>query len=415
MAIVSDVQANPFNLYRSKWYDPSDADAETCLDSDAYPVDQGSEAGFDYYYEVTSYRGKIQYVQVQGKRRRVFHPFTVFKHWNSTNDTWKLCSKDSSHCYIVVERAMSRELRVLTRALLNGDAGISGTPCYTCCKAGMVALANDLREPLVRDIYEKANAPVFEGAVFLAELAETVTSLRHLLVGTLKGITKVTEKSKQLKHLLLHPEELWLWYRYFLLPAMLDAEDIIAAFQEQLPIDRVSDGIEKTPWETVTGSIHADDCTYSPWPIDINYESKYRYSGGGAIDLIFRHDPHKWGVSAYDLVRAGWEIIPFSFVLDWFYDVGSWLASWRSVDMEIAQSYATIVVEGQTKISSVDQKTWHNYDEEYYADTLLIDRVIDIEPPISPRFNNEKLSLFRTIDACSLTLGILRGFLNRRK
>lgn len=415
MAYVSDERWEGPLLYTSDWYSPTHPNRKSCADADQYVLDQNEQQGFDWYHMVESYRGPMMFVQVGSKKRKRFHDFMIYKHWNTTNDTWKLCSKTGSHAYHVVQRAMSGELREITRSILAGESGFSGDPCYTCCSQGMAVLNESIREDLKVSLFAKANEPLFEGAVFLAELGETITSLRQLLVGALKGITKVATLKNQLKHLVLHPEGLWLWYRYFLLPAMMDAEDIIAAMKEQLPIDRVQDGMKKTDWKKATGSVHADVCSYSPWPIDINWKSEYRYSGGGAIDMTPLDRSHDWGVSAYDIVRAGWEVIPFSFVLDWFLNVGDWLASWRTADVDVIQSYATVALEGRSEIESVDQPTWFNMGDDYYAETLHIVRETDIEPPTLPRFEKEKLSLFRQIDAAALTLGILRGFLSKNK
>jgi hypothetical protein len=114
------------------------------------------------------------------------------------------------------------------------------------------------------------------------------------------------------------------------------------------------------------------------------------------------------------MLRAGWEIIPFSFVFDWFIEVGDWLASLREIELEIAQSYATFAVEARTEVD-FSGDLWERLGEKPVFNTFYMERIIDLEPPSTPLIDRNKLSLMRQIDAVSLTLGILRGiFTNRR-
>jgi hypothetical protein len=365
------------------------------------------------YHSVTSYRGDQKFVQVGPKKVKAFNYFERVKMEDPVAELW--CQHGATVTLRMCQKWLSEAWRQSQKgypALLTTSLFQSGDVCPFASVQSVRTWARERRETVERDLFIKANAPVFEGAVFLAELTETITELRSILLGAIKGIKHAARARKTLKHLVLHPEELWLWYRYFLLPAMMDAEDIIAALKPRLKIDRVQDGFRSDGLQTMTGENSYTgtygDCT-------LKWESKYRYSGGGAIDIIDRYDPCEWGTSAWDILRAGWEIIPFSFVFDWFIEVGDWLASLREIDLEIAQSYATIVVDAQTEIKSIDGDLWEQLGGKPYFKMFYMERVVDLEPPTTPLIDRNKLSLMRQIDAVSLTLGILRGiFTNKR-
>lgn len=361
------------------------------------------------YEKVISERGKRRYIQVGSKRRQAFNYFYRYKSEDLAKDVWYVCAPAVNRWgekYITEFWRQSHK----SYPVLSPGPFSNGDPCPFMHTPSIDYWARREREVIERDLFVKANAPLFEGAVFLAELTETIASLRSILVGAARGIAKASSRKKQLKHLVLHPEELWLWYRYFLLPAMMDAEDIMRAVKGSVRIDRVQDGIKGTP-RIMTGSNQW--VSPSMGTTTVNWTSKYEVSGGGAIDLSMRHDPHEWGTSAWDILRAGWEIIPFSFVFDWFIEVGDWLASLREIDLEIAQSYATIAVEAET---TIDVSNWSNIGDDFLWKTFWMERVVDLEPPSTPHIDRNKLSLLRQIDAASLTLGILRGiFTTRRK
>jgi hypothetical protein len=415
------------NQMQSKWYHSASPDKQSCANYGTYPRDR-SLGPLSYNSSgVTSYRGKQQWVKINGKRRKKYNAFERWKHTCVANDMYKFCSRDETLCYRVVEFAMSRLLRDGSRALISTtpQTRYSGSECETSCLEGMRILATRSQKPIISELFAKANAPLFDGAVFVAELHETIFEIKRMLMKPALKLNKVHKDrsfdwTRPYKPFLNNPEEWWLWYRYFLLPAMLSVEDLIEAFMKKHdPITRVQDGIDQTSWYSKTGTLTDNNCSYnqpagSP-VVDIHWNSEYRYRGGGAVDFHYRHDPHKFGFGAYDLIRAAWERTPWSFVIDWFLDVGGWLASWRSIDLEIAQSYSTIVVEAETTLSGVDPYTWHLAGQELKSSMVLVQRVVDLEPPLTPCFNNEKLSLIRSIDACSLTLGFVKRVIQMRK
>lgn len=371
------------------------------------------EAYHDEYRRVesvTSYRGKPMYVQVGGKRRKAFNPFTLWKYRQTPaiQLNWS--------CVNVKKYAENfLKINMDTHSAVYGSTVSyplwSGDICPFYKRESMQNYGAELRDFVVRDLFIKANEPVFDGAVFIAELNETLVELKRILLGAANGLRKTATLKKQIKHLALSPEELWLWFRYFLMPAMMDAENIIAAIKPRMKIDRVQDGDKSDGIQTMNGTGHLQLGT-GPSPLNIDWESTYRYGCGGAIDMYSRFDPNPYGTSNWDVLRATWERIPWSFVFDWFVNVGDWLSSLRSIEIDYAQSYATFAIEAETKL---DFSNWTNSPDIFQVNTVLVDRIVNLEPPTLPLVDKNWGRTLRYIDSISLIIGTLKNVLKRRR
>jgi hypothetical protein len=287
---------------------------------------------------------------------------------------------------------------------------VRGTPPFLSVDGTMSEIGNDLRQFVIRDLFAKANSPRWDGAVFLAELDETLVDLHKLLLGSVKSLFKAKELRRNIKHLVLNPEELWLWWRYMLMPTLMDAEDLIKAIKPQKVIDRVQDGNQLKD-QVMTGEVSTGD-HWNIYRLGQPWKATYKAGLGGAIDISKRVDHFEWGTSPWDLVRASWERIPFSFVADWFVNIGDWLSSLRTLEIAYAQSYATVAIEAEIKFEAGD---WTYDGQPPIYDTLLIDRIVNLEPPPLPLVDKRWQNVMRTIDLISLTVGILKGILKRRR
>jgi len=375
---------------------------------------QGTRPTYYEYECVESYRGPHRYIDVGGKRRRVFNEFYRYRSSFSDPNQYRVCEYSPNYLQRVEDFGFYDFRGVCDLAdpwSVYGVKWSGDLPPYGAYALDIIG--NDARDPVIRDLFVKVNSPRFNVAVFLAELDETIEGIHGLFENCLKSLWKTRIARKNLKHLVLNPHELWLWWRYMLLPTMLDVEDLISAFQKQVKINRVQDGSPKEELE-FSGTFSRLGYGAGNYDVDFVYEANVTVSAGGALDILMRYDPAPWGTSAMDVVMAAWERIPFSFIFDWFIQVGDWLASYRDVEVKFAQSYASFAVESTVRVKSC---------EPYYkvsgADielgSLLIRRKIDLEPPTLPLIDKRFLNITRTIDLISLTIGILKGVLRRRK
>lgn len=398
VAIETDTRyiVEPFQCWRTYYPKPCGV-----VSKDRYHTDSIAQE------QVTSYRGEMQYLQVGNKRRKVFHPFEVWRVSKTPlKQTGYVCvppNKWGENFMIVNWYNQIPTWPNTSSALYSGDC------CPFVKKDSSTAFGDELRKFVVRDLFIKANAPDFDGAVFLAELDETLLELKRILSGALRGLFATRKNRNPKTQFSLKPDEWWLWYRYFLLPAMMDAEDLIALFQKRQQIDRVQDGDRSDGYQAMSGSGDLDLGWAQPWTC--LWQSKYKYGLGGAIDMHTRFDPARFGTSAHDVVRAVWERIPWSFVFDWFVNVGDWLASLREIEIDYAQSYATFAIEAETKVSFPE---WTMDVEKVTFKTFHMSRIVDLEPPTFPLVDRRWRNITRTIDLISLTIGTLRNVLTRR-
>lgn len=357
---------------------------------------------------VSSYRGPMEYIQIGNKRKRAFHPFEVFRVTKTpVKQTGYTCIPPNKwgenfmvgNWYAYMSTYPSR-----SAALYKGD------PCPFVRKDSSTAYGIELREFVVRDLFIKANSPDFDGAVFFAELDETLIELKRIFSGVLSSLYKTALGKRRKTKFSLKPDEWWLWYRYFLVPAMLDAESLIALLKERAKIDRVQDGNRSDGLQSMSGSGKLDLGWPSAWTV--NWQSEYKYGLGGAIDIITRYDPDRFGTSALDIVRAAWERTPWSFVFDWFVNVGDWLSSIREIKIEIAQSYATFAIEAETKVYF---DGWTHDTEPVVFKSFHMSRIVGLEPPTLPLVDKRWRNITRTLDLISLTIGTLRNVLQRRR
>jgi hypothetical protein len=296
------------------------------------------------------------------------------------------------------------------------DVRISGDLCPFVQWDALKTYANEIRKFTERDLVIKANAPDFDGAVFLAELDETVREIYRILLAPIEMLAKARAVKKRGRafnkrkpsflDLPLNPEEVWLWVRYFLMPAMMDAEDLLKAMSGFPKIDRVQAGSRSEGWIDHSGS-----CVYN-WlysrPVNISWQGKYKYGTGGAIDIHHRSDPNNFGTQPWDVVRAAWERTPWSFVFDWFVNVGDWLASLREIELSVAQSYASIAIEAETKVTLENSGAVYTDVNPVTYNSLYISRIIDIEPPTFPLVDKRWNNITRSIDLISLALATIK-------
>lgn len=131
------------------------------------------------------------------------------------------------------------------------------------------------------------------------------------------------------------------------------------------------------------------------------------------MDAVRMSDPYSWGTGPADLVAASWERIPYTFVFDWFIQLGDWLASHRPTDNIFAQSYASYALDVKYFL---DSPQWKNVDgTAAYVHFYLMKRIIDIEPPKLPLLDKRWAKITRSVDLIALTVGILKGVLTKRR
>lgn len=359
---------------------------------------------------VRSYRGPPKYVQVGSKKRRAFNAFERHKRVITPASQVQFSCPSAYDKTWSVNHATSYFLSRMPEYPNPTNFYVSSGACPFLTPGSMANFSNELLEYVKRDAFIKLKQPDFDGLVFVAELQETLHELRRILMTSVKALARTgsKRKSSNLRSLILKPDEWWLWYRYFLLPAMMDAEAVIKVIKGIATVDRVQDGdrlVDQRTSDTSYVKMGQRDYSYP-----CQWETEWKFGAGAALDVISRFDPSPWGFTPVDVTRAVWERIPWSFVADWFINVGDWLATLREVEFELAQSYASFALECETKVTFTGwyESKWVACEPVTYK-TLQIMRYVDIEPPPGPLVDLKWNSIIHTIDAISLVVGMFRN------
>jgi hypothetical protein len=274
-----------------------------------------------------------------------------------------------------------------------------------------------LRDSVKSELFAKANDPAISAGVILAELKETLEYLVVLLARALKLLTRGLLRSAEGALFTNRAEGHWLEYRYALLPLILDLGDIIKVIREGITSrTKVQNSILPYTVDSYMSHELEMSCGYFPYETHVQGVVKV----GSALTLLSHSDPSPYGLGAFDTIIAAWETVPWSFIIDWFIDIGTWLRSFRNAGLEVSSSYCTLVTDLKYRMYSsgeVDEKTGYSVDYIDYPtkgvphewDILVIDREIDIKPPSFPVSGGGINSIIRVLDSAAFTTQALRG------
>lgn len=189
------------------------------------------------------------------------------------------------------------------------------------------------RSRVARALFDKVQSS-YDPMTELAEFKQLVSFIRGLLEKMIDLIGVI----RRLDRLSWSIADLWLTYRYALMPIVYSIGDIQRLVDQ---IGRRQEYFVFKASETVTGfrpsHIPEGVSCYQEGSIEIRGVCRRRLSLRGELRglqiLLDR--------CSFNPLKTGWELVPFSFVVDWFLNLGSWLTSLMWVDWA-SESKATI-------------------------------------------------------------------------
>lgn len=255
---------------------------------------------------------------------------------------------------------------------------------------------------------QEADIPL---ASYLAEAKETAKSLidvgknaLFLTIGHKETLQKAKAAMKK-KDKLSQIADAWLRYRYEVTPLMLQISEMLEFLdrgeRERLVVTgRVSRKLDDTVvigTKSFAGSVN----TFEKRINDEVIASTKLYPSAVRTETDY-------GLQAHDAIAALWEIATLSFVVDWFVDIGGYLAAWRPGNAEVEHQVNTTVVRQRINIvcsDSVPITSYKNVSGSFGGHEVRHDwvkRDIEAGKPYLPIFTAGALSTVRQIDSAAL-------------
>lgn len=181
-------------------------------------------------------------------------------------------------------------------------------------------------DSVVNGAVAEARSAAWDSLTFLAELSKTrqLVESRLTELGRIAGLAADKAKSRVPRGLRLRSPgriltefaSTWLEYRYGWMPLVYDTRDAVKALtreSDKWAVGRASMNFVHTDSDTI---VTAGDLKTTAIR---KVSAVHKVRGWGMAGFDFQN---RYG---FDPIVTGYELMPFSFILDWFIDVGTWL------------------------------------------------------------------------------------------
>lgn len=167
-------------------------------------------------------------------------------------------------------------------------------------------------------------SPSVQGLVFLGELRQTIQALTRPLNGINQALSRRTSRKKRYAGAIGNQ---YLWFSFGILPLMHDIEGIWNALLKVAHERETARGFATDTTTIVTPNIllHSGSAL-----VDSRYQQTYKETvtvrAGSLYQFSGRTLADSLGFSLRDIPAAMWEMLPWSFVVDWFSNLGDLVA-----------------------------------------------------------------------------------------
>lgn len=256
----------------------------------------------------------------------------------------------------------------------------------------------------------------------LGMLRRPMSSLQDLLL-MMAGEVKRRRRKKSSVYALV-PGQVWLEYRYGVRPAVSDIAHITAMVENQLSSPYGGRRVVRTSRREVqnfTG--HAVASGYPGCDILVEtatFQKDVSVSSGIIYELLVDsasgHVAKEIGSRITDLPATLWELVPWSFVADWFVNVGDWiravtpdpsvrvLGSWTTEVHKSVNSFSGC--KWQKYISTAPATTYQGSFTPPVITTLKVKRTANPSLPTTPVWRGNTLSIQNQVTGLALLHGL---------
>lgn len=215
---------------------------------------------------------------------------------------------------------------------------------------------------------------------------------RYISGRSIPGLSKSKDKAA----------DLWLFYVYAIMPLVLEAKALIDHVKKIEP--RAAHGRARQSFE------------YTRKIDDVSWSGNEKYIGYVSCHIrgwITVNDPFKKLLAEFGFTNIAtviYERITYSFVVDWFINLGSWLASLSSLDgVSVSEYSETVTIKNGMSVSGFKSLNWGGYTQckasivnpHFFLYKRKI-RAVPQQPPMPTLFTGVNLSWQRLLSAVSL-------------
>lgn len=193
------------------------------------------------------------------------------------------------------------------------------------------------RDIALAKAWANVNISEIQALASLGELPETVHWMKSLVLRMISILRSFTQKrllinaSKMLrsgKSVIDAMSEMWLEFRYAIRPLIFEMDQARKAWNHILDkalrqtargFSRISPSIDTSTYGVAIGA--ASGIVSRVHTVEANFRAGVLFS----VDTDIGKIQSVWGID--HPIEAIWELVPFSFIVDWFFNVGNVLAS----------------------------------------------------------------------------------------
>lgn len=270
----------------------------------------------------------------------------------------------------------------------------------------------------------KANSPTFLSGEWLKDMSSTVGMLRRPFSSAQDLVRRMVRHrdqriGKTARSIMKANADTWLEYRYGWKPLILDSKKILNECVRKR---------DKFPKRSLVVRASVEQATHQRHPftgVVLTHASNWEATGcferdhtlkaaaGVMFDVINRTSSQElmaiMGLRSQDIPSTIWECLPYSFVLDWFVNVGPWLSAVvPNPDISIKGSWVTVVDDNVVRFmpGTLTRTTYYSSGTGPYGSStqrsFVYERFVNPEIGPHPVLTFNPLSVHRSVDAMSL-------------
>lgn len=232
---------------------------------------------------------------------------------------------------------MRFRLKTNSRNGWNVDSDVALEPAWNLSRHLVPTFDPDLTLDAKNKALQKAkqqrinlSVAVAEGRSTVQMLTKTVVTLGEAYGSFRKGRFKAAARRLNIGDIERSLANNWLSYRLGWLPLVSDAVGLVDLHRDQFSTERLNRFIVRASKQKVSTSIVEE----RDFVVTGNHGLLYRTDVmtarvGMLLEVTSKLDQFQAsvGLSSGDILSTAWELVPFSFVFDYFVDVGSWLGN----------------------------------------------------------------------------------------